>query len=80
MRALSRPEIEELRLTVADFRDRSRAAEPFPGLIDAIPSRVAQLLIEAGWRVDDAGRWVSPRNGRATPWPDAVDQELAAAE
>jgi len=80
MRALSRMEGEELRAIVADFDRRRRGLGSFPGLIDVVPSWVAHLLLDLGWRVDDAGAWVSPRDGHAHPWAEAVDQELARAE
>ncbi|HYX85881.1 MAG TPA: hypothetical protein VE777_12990 [Gaiellales bacterium] len=79
MRTLTRAEVEELGAVVADFERRRRAARPFPGLLEAIPGRVARLLLELGWRVDDTGAWVSPRDGRAHPWLAAVEEELARA-
>jgi hypothetical protein len=80
MRALSRVEAEELRAIVAEFERLRPDAGSFPGLIDVIPSRVTRLLLELGWRVDDAAAWVSPRDGRAHAWPAAVEEELARAK
>jgi len=80
MGALSRAEAAELRAIVADFERLRQGVGSFPGLIDVIPSRVTRLLLDLGWRVDDAGAWISPRDGRARPWPAAVEQELERAE
>jgi hypothetical protein len=80
MRALSRTEVDELRVVLADFERRMRRTELPPGVIEAIPRRIAHLLLDLGWRVDDDGGWVSPRDGRSRPWPAALEEELARSE
>jgi hypothetical protein len=74
---LDREEADRLQQIAAEFEHRRSAAAHVPGgVIAAIPAPVARTLLELGWRVDDAGAWIS-RDGSALPWAEALEQEIA---
>jgi hypothetical protein len=76
---LDRDEARRLSALTQDFEARRSTVEEVAGVIAAIPAPVAQALLALGWRVDDAGAWVSPRDDRVLPWREALEQEVARA-
>lgn len=75
---LDREEAGRLAAVTAEFEARRAAAGDTPdGVIAAMPAPVARALLELGWRVDDHGAWVSPRDGAVLSWTAAIEQEIA---
>ena len=76
---LHRDEARRLRRLTQEFEDRRSTAGDVAGVISAIPAPVAQALLALGWRVDDTGSWMSPRDERVLAWREALDEEVARA-
>ena len=76
---LGRSEARRLRAIAAEFEDRRSAAGDVAGVISAIPAPIARALLGLGWRVDDAGAWISPRDAQRLAWRQALQAEFDRA-